>query len=204
MKRRILLVDDEVAVLLTLKAVLEISGFEVDTAASAREGRSKLHTHEYNMVITDMRMESEASGLEVIEAARAAAYRPAVALLTAFPAAEEDWQEMGADKMLVKPMHTRVLLEQLEKLLISHENKLAKDAAGKPVAKKASAKAKKAVAKKATVIKKTVAAKKTAAKETVVKVGKKAAAKKGVAKKTTARKSAAGKTAGKAKKTPRK
>ena len=45
MKRRILLVDDEVAVLLTLKAVLEISGFEVDTAASAREGRSKLHTH---------------------------------------------------------------------------------------------------------------------------------------------------------------
>jgi len=70
MKRRILLVDDEVAVLLTLKAVLEISGFEVDTAASAKEGRSKLHTHEYQMVITDMRMESEASGLEVIEAAR--------------------------------------------------------------------------------------------------------------------------------------
>ena len=62
MKRRILLVDDEVAVLLTLKAVLEISGFEVDTAASAREGRSKLHTHEYHMVITDMRMESDAAG----------------------------------------------------------------------------------------------------------------------------------------------
>lgn len=201
MKRRILLVDDEVAVLLTLKAVLEISGFEVDTAASAREGRSKLHTHEYNMVITDMRMESEASGLEVIEAARAAAYRPAVALLTAFPAAEEDWQEMGADKMLVKPMHTRVLLEQLEKLLVSHENKLAKDAAGKPTAKKASAKAKKVAAKKTTAIKKTVAAKKAAVKETVVK---KAATKKGVAKKTTARKSAAGKTVGKAKKTARK
>lgn len=131
MKRRILLVDDEVAVLLTLKAVLEISGFEVDTAASAREGKSKLHTHEYHMVITDMRMESEASGLEVIEAARAAPYHPAVALLTAFPAAEEDWQEMGADKMLVKPMHTRVLLEQLEKLLTSHENKLAKLTNGK-------------------------------------------------------------------------
>ncbi len=41
MKRRILLVDDEVAVLLTLKAVLEISGFDVDTAASAREGKSR-------------------------------------------------------------------------------------------------------------------------------------------------------------------
>ena len=36
MKRRILLVDDDVAVLLTMKAVLEISGFDVVTAASAR------------------------------------------------------------------------------------------------------------------------------------------------------------------------
>jgi DNA-binding response OmpR family regulator len=170
MKRRILLVDDEVAVLLTLKAVLEISGFEVDTAASAKEGRSKLHTHEYQMVITDMRMESEAAGLEVIEAARAAAYRPAVALLTAFPAADEDWQEMGADKMLVKPMHTRVLLEQLEKLLISHERKLAKGVGGQKVAvKKTSAKgpAKKIAAKK-TVIKK-VAVKKAPAEKSPVK-----------------------------------
>ncbi len=144
MKRRILLVDDEVAVLLTLKAVLEISGFEVDTAASAKEGKSKLHTHEYAMVITDMRMESEAAGLEVIEAARHAPYRPAVTLLTAFPAADEDWLELGADKILMKPMHTRALLEQLEKLLVSHENKLA--LAGRLPVKKTSAK--KAPAKK--------------------------------------------------------
>jgi DNA-binding response OmpR family regulator len=124
MKRRILLVDDEVAVLLTLKAVLEISGFDVDTAASAREGKSKLRNHEYHMVITDMRMESDAAGAEVIQAARSASYHPAVALLTAFPMADEDWQTMGADKMLVKPMHTRVLLQQIEKLLSTHEEKL--------------------------------------------------------------------------------
>ncbi len=42
MLRRVLLVDDEVAVLLTMKAILEISGFEVDTAASARDGKLKL------------------------------------------------------------------------------------------------------------------------------------------------------------------
>src|SRR5258707_13395185 len=124
MRRRILLVDDEVAVLLTLKAVLEISGFDVDTAASAREGVSKLHTREYQMLITDMRMEHDVAGVEVIKAARAAAYRRAVALLTAFPVAEEDWQEMGADQLLVKPMHTRVLLQQIEDLIDSHEQKL--------------------------------------------------------------------------------
>lgn len=124
MKRRILLVDDEVAVLLTLKAVLEISGFDVDTAASAREGKHKLRSREYHMVITDMRMENEEAGREVISAARSATYHPAVALLTAFPIAEDDWQDMGADKMLVKPMHTKVLLQQIEKLLSTHEAKL--------------------------------------------------------------------------------
>jgi DNA-binding response OmpR family regulator len=124
MKRRILLVDDELAVLLTLKAVLEINGFEVDTAASGREGRSKLHSQQYHMVITDMRMESDAAGAEVIAAARLARYHPAIALLTAFPIADEDWQSLGADKMLVKPMHTQVLLQQIEKLLASHEAKL--------------------------------------------------------------------------------
>ena len=121
-KRRVLLVDDEVTVLLTMKAVLEISGFDVDTAASAREGKSKIKLREYQMVITDMRMESDAAGREVIHAARTAPYHPAVALLTAFP--EDDWADMGADKMLVKPMQTAVLIKQIEKLLETHAAKL--------------------------------------------------------------------------------
>ena len=121
-KRRVLLVDDEVTVLLTMKAVLEISGFDVDTAASAREGKSKIKLREYQMVITDMRMESDAAGREVIQAARNAPYHPAVALLTAFP--EDDWEDMGADKMLVKPMHTAILIKQIEKLFETHAAKL--------------------------------------------------------------------------------
>ena len=125
MKRRILLVDDEVAVLLTMKAVLEISGFEVETAASAREGKLRLRSHEYHMVITDMRMENDASGREVIRAARTASYRPAVALLTAFPVDEGDWQDLGADQLLLKPMHTRVLLEQIEMLFAARDKRLA-------------------------------------------------------------------------------
>ena len=212
MGRRILLVDDEVAVLLTLKAVLEISGFEVDTAASAREGKSRLHTHEYNMVITDMRMESDAAGAEVIEAARAAAYRPAVALLTAFPVADEDWQEMGADKLLVKPVHTRILLEQIEGLLDSHEAKLANGGAAArakaPAVKRPSkspvkkAAAKSAVSHKKPAAKKTVAKARPIAKKQAKKpVAKKSAVKKSVEKKP-AKKSAAKKSA--QKKTPAK
>ncbi len=123
-KRRVLLVDDEVTVLLTLKAVLEISGFDVDTAASAREGRSKIKLREYQMVITDMRMESDAAGREVIQAARSAPYHPAVALLTAFPVDDADFAELGADKMLVKPMATALLLRQIEAMLDKHAAKL--------------------------------------------------------------------------------
>jgi len=123
MKRRILLVDDEIAILLTLKAVLEISGFEVETAASAREAKSKLKNNQYHMVITDMRMESESSGLEVVRAAKKAAYNPAVAMLTAFPSPDTEWSEEGADQMLVKPMNTEELIRQIEALLVTHEDK---------------------------------------------------------------------------------
>lgn len=126
MKRRILLVDDDVAILLTMKAVLEISGFDVDTAASAKEARGKIRSREYHMVISDMRMESDAAGAEVIQAARSAPYHPAVALLTAFPVDEDGWDGVGPDKILVKATHTRVLLQQIEKLFASHAAKLAK------------------------------------------------------------------------------
>jgi DNA-binding response OmpR family regulator len=122
-KRRILLVDDELAILLTLKAVLEINGFEVETAASAKEAKLKIRSHTYHMVITDMRMESDTSGNEVVSAARKAPYRPAVAMLTAFPLPDSEWQEDGVDEMLVKPMNTSDLVRQLEALLISHEDK---------------------------------------------------------------------------------
>ena len=126
MKRRILLVDDDVAILLTLKAVLEISGFDVDTAASAREAKGKVRSREYHMIISDMRMESDAAGAEVIQAARSAPYHPAVALLTAFPVDEDGWDGAGPDKILVKATHTRVLLQQIEKLFTSHAAKLSK------------------------------------------------------------------------------
>lgn len=122
MKRRILLVDDELAILLTLKALLEMHGFEVETAASAREGIEKLDAGVFHMVITDMRMETETAGYEVIQAARKQPYNPATAILTAYPSLSGDWKKRGAQSMLVKPMNTVDLLRQIEALLIQHED----------------------------------------------------------------------------------
>lgn len=123
MKRRILLVDDELAILLTLKAILEINGFEVETASSAKEARGKLSDGVYQMVITDMRMETETAGYDVIREAKSRDYDPAIAILTAFPLLGSDWKEEGADSMLVKPMNTNDLLRQIEALLVNHEDK---------------------------------------------------------------------------------
>lgn len=123
MKRRILLVDDELPILLTLKAILEINGFEVDTASSGSEGVEKVNHSEYHMIITDMRMETDKSGYDVIRAARAAKYDPAVSILTAYPVSGQEWEQHGAHSMLVKPMNTNDLLRQIEALLIAHQDK---------------------------------------------------------------------------------
>jgi DNA-binding NtrC family response regulator len=122
MKRRILLVDDELAILLTLKAILEMNGFEVETAASAKEAIGKLSNNAFQMVITDMRMENETSGYDVIRVARQQDYQPATAILTAFPSLGSDWKKEGAQSLLVKPVGTDDLLRQIEALLVQHED----------------------------------------------------------------------------------
>ena len=118
MKRRILLVDDDLAVLLTLKAVLELHGFEVETAATTTEAFARLESSAYHMVISDLHMETEEAGLEVIRAARRQSYKPATALLTASPPNGEHWAHDHAESLLVKPLGTSHLVRQIEALLV--------------------------------------------------------------------------------------
>ena len=122
MKRRILLVDDELAILLTLKAILEMNGFEVETASSGREALQKLDAGVFQMVITDLRMETETDGYEVIRAAKQKPYNPATSVLTAFSSLGSDWKGKGAESLLVKPVNIQDLLRQIEALLIAHED----------------------------------------------------------------------------------
>lgn len=133
MKRRILIVDDEMAILLTLKAILEMHGFEVETAASARDAASKLSAAEYDMVITDMRMETETAGYDVIRAARSQSYNPATAILTAFPVLGSEWESKGAQSLLVKPVNAPDLIRQIEALLVTHQDEKARRSAASAV-----------------------------------------------------------------------
>jgi DNA-binding response OmpR family regulator len=127
MSRRILLVDDEPAILLTMKAILEMNGFHVITAASAAEAKLRLVADTYHLVITDLKMENETSGLEVVRFAKERPYRPAAAILTAYPYLGSEWKAKGADNLFIKPVNMPELLEGIEALLARQQMKTQRD-----------------------------------------------------------------------------
>ena len=81
---RVLLVDDDVASRLTLKTVLEAGGYAVDSAASAAEAVGKLDERQYELVLSDLQMESPEAGLRVLAHARLMDYKPATAIVTTY------------------------------------------------------------------------------------------------------------------------
>ena len=119
MKRRILLADDDLAVQLALRKLLEMHGFEVETASSAREAISKLASGPFHIVITAMAMETETAGSELIAAAQRQPYDPATAVLTEL--GETGPSRAGAQSIMVRA-NAQDLVRQIEALLIRHED----------------------------------------------------------------------------------
>jgi CheY-like chemotaxis protein len=117
----ILLVDDEPPVLSMLRAVLESEGHAVTTATSAADARKKLLGHQYDVVVTDMRMETEAAGFEVVRAARLKPESPAIIILTAYPLAEEQWREVGADAGMMKGTPIQQFTAVVRQLLVARQ-----------------------------------------------------------------------------------
>jgi CheY-like chemotaxis protein len=117
MKPRVLVVDDEAPILLTLRAILERNGFQVETAASAAEASEKLTTTVFDLVMTDMRMEHREAGYDVIAAAQKVPYRPPTVLLTAYPPAENEWRARGASALFEKPVNVPALVRELNSLI---------------------------------------------------------------------------------------
>src|SRR5437588_7977670 len=104
---RVLLVDDDPTSRLTLKTVLEAGGYNVDAAASAAEAYGKLDESEYELVLSDLEMESPEAGLKVLAHARNMDYKPATALVTSYhndAAPKPHHAPSGrASRMLIKP-----------------------------------------------------------------------------------------------------
>ncbi|MGC2657184.1 MAG: response regulator [Bryobacteraceae bacterium] len=109
---RVLLVDDDLTSRLTLKTVLEAGGYAVDAAASAAEAVNKLDERQYELVVSDLQMESPEAGLKVLAHARLMDYQPATAILTTYRT-----QHHGDRPVLVEPEGLPDLLGKVADLI---------------------------------------------------------------------------------------
>src|SRR5271170_7177995 len=100
---RVLLVDDDPASRLTLQTVLEAGGYNVDAAASAAEAVGKLDDGTYELVLSDLAMESPEAGLKVLAHARMMDYKPATALITTYQNSKPSLAQRSRHSMLIKP-----------------------------------------------------------------------------------------------------
>src|ERR1700735_1915056 len=114
---RVLLVDDDPTSRLTLQTVLEASGYHVDSAASAAEAVGKLDEQEYQLVLSDLQMESPQAGLKVLAHARMMDYKPATALVTASTSQEPPAPVPNRSRMLIKPEDLPALLGKVASLI---------------------------------------------------------------------------------------
>ena len=114
---RVLLVDDDPTSRLTLKTVLEAGGYAVDAAASAAEAVGKLEEREYELVLSDLQMESPEAGLKVLAHARMMDYKPATAIVTTYQNKERDFKVVKQSRMLIKPEDIPGLLGKVANLI---------------------------------------------------------------------------------------
>lgn len=112
---RVLVVDDDLASRLTLQTLLEAGGYRVDAAATAAEAVGKMEDQEYQLVLSDLQMESPEAGLKVLAHARMMDYKPATALITAYHNTTE--ARDPRNRMLVAPEDVPGLLSKVANLI---------------------------------------------------------------------------------------
>ena len=111
---RVLVVDDDLASRLTLQTVLEAGGYRVDAAATAAEAVGKMEDQEYQLVLSDLQMESPEAGLKVLAHAQMMNYQPATALITAYHTTSSGGPN---SRMLVEPQDVPGLLSKVANLI---------------------------------------------------------------------------------------
>jgi DNA-binding response OmpR family regulator len=108
---RILVIDDEVAILVTMKRFLQSAGYEVQTAASGLEGLSLFQQGTWDVVTVDRSM-PEMNGEEVALSIHHLVPEVPVILITGFPGAVTRPELFHA--IIGKPFQFAELLRRLE------------------------------------------------------------------------------------------
>jgi two-component system response regulator MprA len=118
MNERILIIEDDQAILKILQRGLAYEGYTVDTATEGRSGLMLARDHQPDLVILDWMLPGM-DGLEVCHRLRTASGSVPILMLTAKDAVQDRIQglDAGADDYMVKPFNLDELLARVRALL---------------------------------------------------------------------------------------
>jgi len=113
---RLLIVDDEKAMRLSLSEIFKMRGAQVTTAADGREAVELLNEHDFDLMLLDLKMPGM-SGMQVLEVAQKVRPGTVVILLTAFATLDSAIAALrrGAHDYLLKPCEPRALIAGVER-----------------------------------------------------------------------------------------
>ena len=115
---RILIIDDERPILLTLEALLRRHAYQVDTASTASQGLKLLKTKSPSLVLLDLQL-PDAEGLQTLDSIKSDAPEMPVIILTAHDTLHNAIESIkrGAYHFISKPYAPEELLSLIEKAL---------------------------------------------------------------------------------------
>jgi signal transduction histidine kinase len=101
---RLLVVDDEESVAVTMGAILEMDGYDVSITTSGTEALRKLHESEFDLVLTDLRLD-DVDGLSIVSEVCRVQPDTVSIILTCFASLESAIKALreGAYDYLIKP-----------------------------------------------------------------------------------------------------
>jgi two-component system OmpR family response regulator len=121
--RRVLVVDDQPALLKAVATILEGAGFQVFTAKNGREASAMASEHQVDLLITDLAMPDE-DGIELVRRLKAEGHEMKIIAMsgTFGPDLLKMAQLLGADATISKPMKASQLLDCIRKLDIESDS----------------------------------------------------------------------------------
>ncbi|MEA2117376.1 response regulator transcription factor [Halovibrio sp. HP20-50] len=117
---RVLVVDDEPNIVLSIEFLMEQAGFEVVTADDGEQALAQVNASQPDLLLLDISLPGM-SGFDVLERLRgedATAHLPII-MLTAHgrDVEREKGLALGADDYITKPFSTQALVEKVQALL---------------------------------------------------------------------------------------
>lgn len=122
---RVLFVDDEPSIRLTLPPVLQEAGFEVRVSESVPDALFEINTNPYDVLISDLNIGEDGDGFLVVSAMRHIQPSCTNFILTGYPAFETALQAIHnqVDDYLVKPVEVGSLIKSVRDKVESRRRK---------------------------------------------------------------------------------